>query len=235
MRIELYIILLLSGFLYSCKKQDDEYQLNDKEGIALNDILSFEAVDTQIVPADNVSYAEVTVRIARLADTIGREVTFSSKDANWENDDSIIVVSANSDGLASARIRSTAVGKVRVKATVAKYYSIDTSVTFSRAYAEYLLLESDKYEGDTTESFTITASLLRDQGVVTDHTMVLSEVISRDTSLSLIAPEIVYTEQDKATILVANPFRISGRFELRVATLKASGDTLRKSLVFRIK
>ncbi|WP_341835675.1 hypothetical protein WJU16_22880 [Chitinophaga pollutisoli] len=230
------IITAVSAMMLSgCSKKDDDYQLG--KGLQLKDVIAFANTSQAEVAADNTSTYLVGVQISREADSLLRDVVFTVKGGTFDNDDTIQTVTANSSGYAQVRLKSDSIGSAVVRASVQKYYTIDTAYTFGRSYPNDFLLSASQYVGDTASSFTFTVDLFRapGKGIVTDPAKVYFNMVSLDTTLQLVIPAFAYTENQQAMVTATNPFHLAGDFELQVKTLRTDTDTLLRTLRIQVR
>ena len=229
-------LILFAVTLFSCKKQDDQYLVGNPNGPQLNDIIAFTKISSNILEADSASLTTIQVRINPEADTNNRNVTFTTSSGLFTNNDTTQVVYVNAEGDASVSLLDNKPEMVHIKASVLTY-SIDTTVTFTAALPDDILLTSDKYVADTIDSITITTQLFRNagKGRVSDPVKVFYKVISLDTSVNLVYPAFAFSSTQIANITIINPYKTKGGFNITSQVLSAKGDTLSKNILIKIK
>jgi hypothetical protein len=128
-------------------------------------------------PADGATASRFTVEVSPEVDPALRTVTFTTTLGSFTAGAAATTsapVPVDAEGRASVLLYSPpAVGEALVAATVAGT-SRQTAVRFERALPETLLVDLSKLsvEDSLTDSITLTVTLLRDVGTVTDGTVV---------------------------------------------------------------
>jgi hypothetical protein len=237
MRISVFWFLLIFSIGWAgCKKEDDTYTVGDKGGVALNNVLEFTAVSPAQLDADSASLATLTVKVDPDATVANRAVKFHTDGGTFLNGDTAEIVTANSEGYASAYLLSDSPRVAHVHVSVLNTYSLDTTVTFVAALPDDMLLSSNKYAGDTTLSFVITSSLVRNtqRGKVSGHIKVNFSVAPLDTTVNLVYPPFAFSVGSNATITLSNPFQVRGRFTITASTLSSTGDSLSRNIQIKI-
>jgi hypothetical protein len=233
--IALFILLFIAG-LDSCKKDDDVYALNNPRGIQLNSIISFKSLSAISLEADGVSQSLIAIQINPETDPAFRQIMLTTTIGNFSNGRQTDTITANGSGIALFTLSSTKTGKAKITAAV-KSYTVDTAVFFQPALPQDLLLTADLYVLDTTQSVKVTTLLSRDpfKGVVSDPVKVFYSVIPDNPQPeSLIYPGFDYSNQEKSTIIISNPFLLTGGFKVEATTLSANGVSLKKSININI-
>jgi hypothetical protein len=229
------LIIIISCLLH-CKRQDDLYNLNGTNGLHLGAIISVGSITSMVADADSSTVITISIQVNPGADTNLNTVTFSCSGGVFTNGDTLQIIKPNSGGIAYASLVDNKEEKVRITAKVLSY-SVDTVVNFIAALPDDMLVTSNHYTGDTTTTFQITNSVVRNagRGLVTDPVKVLFKVVSLDTLLNLICPDFAFTQNRQTTISISNPYQLKGRFNVESKTLSSQGDTLSKTLQIIIK
>jgi hypothetical protein len=227
-------ILILSG--QACQKDDDRYAVGTNNGIALAQVIAFTQVSPTNLEADSASLCTISVKIDRHASASNRNVRFYTDCGLFTNGDTVQIITANSEGNATAYLLSDKARKANIRVSVMNTYTIDTVINFLPARPDDLLLVADSYEGETDTNFQITSSLYRDpqRGLPSDPMKVLFTVVPLDTNINLIYPAFSLTENQVATITLENPFEVSGRFSVTAKTAAAIGDSISRTIQIRI-
>ena len=136
-------------------------------------------------PADGRTLTTFTVRVSPSIPQAARQVTFAATGANFSNGQPSITVNVDAGNQASADLQSpTAIGTSRVLATI-NGVTREVSVRFERALPDAIVVTAnpDSVPASATSKMTITATLLRDIGGVTDGTLVTFEAERNGTSV----------------------------------------------------
>lgn len=229
------INILLLALLPACDREDDLYSLGNASGPKLKDIIAFQELSVTSLDADSASSCNIKIKINPEASADKRTVTFVAKSGAFPNNDTIQVVKANDDGIATTTLVSKQPGKCMIKATT-DTYTIDTFITVNTALPDDILLTSDHYTGDTSTAFSISAELVRNpgRGMVTDPVKVFFVIMPLDSSINLIYPSFSFSSMHVATISVTNPYKVSGKFKVISKVLSSPGDTLRRDVMLYI-
>ncbi len=222
----------------SCKKEDDEYRRGGDDGPAISSLIRFTEITPGVLPADTVSTAKITIAIDAQADSASRYVTFHTTGGLFGNEDTVQTVQVNAYGIGTVLMHGHTAGRAMVRAEV-RGIAIDTAIILSPARPQDMQLVADKYTGDTTDSFTVTASLFRaiDKGKVSDPSRVYFSVISNDTSANkLIIPRFADSEAGKASITIRNPFGTKGKYTIQAVTaFDNTSDSIRREIAIVIQ
>ncbi|MFP5040028.1 hypothetical protein [Parasediminibacterium sp. JCM 36343] len=233
------IIIVLSFLIlsfFSCKKEDDLYRVGSNSGPDLNDIITFTNVSNNQIDADSVSNCILTVKINSQSDDASRNVTFITSGGTFSNNDTLMTVQVDALGYATVALKNNMPEMVRVKASV-KTFIIDTLITFNLAAPDDILISADKYLADTSNNITISTNLFRNpgRGVISDPVKVYYQITPLDTSINLVYPGFAFSEKHVSSIIVSNPFKVSGRFNIKSKVVGSSSDTLTKTILVKIK
>jgi hypothetical protein len=230
-------IFLLIGIFYSCKKEDDEYAINNTDGITINSIIFFKNIDSLSIEADGATKNTISIQINPEADLTNREVSLTTTIGKFSNDRQTDTVIPNASGVATFTITSEIPEIARISASI-KSYKIDTVLNFRPSLPHEILLYADKYIADTSQSITLTVDLIRNsfKGVVTDPVKVFFAIspLSSQT-MPLIYPTFGLSSNGKAIITITNPFFVKGNFSVEAKSVSAIGDTLRRQIIFKIQ
>lgn len=235
----LAVFIAVTVFCFSCDKQDDLYTIQNTAGTPTSSIIAFQNVSSASPDADGVSSCIIKVKIFPEADAAYRTVTFKvNGTAKFSNGDTVLAVSVNTDGFATATLTNTKAELVHVK-TIVSTFSIDTAVTFKQALPDDMQLFADSYVLDsaTPAPAVLKAKLFRNsnRGLATDGAKVFFNITPLDTTLNFIYPGFQYTQDQLAVDTALNPFKIGGRFLVEAKTVAASGDTLYRRITFVVK
>jgi acid phosphatase family membrane protein YuiD len=221
-------------FTISCDRDEDLFSIGNAKGPSLSDIIHFTELSTDPPIADSVTPVIIKLRISPEAMSTKTDVRLVTSLGTFPNNDTAIILAANSTGALSTSLTSNKAGLAKIRASVATY-SLDTSVVFHPASPEDMILVADKYVFDTSEDATITASLFRDTGAVSDPIKVFFTVMPDLPSVPpLLITPFANSNDKQATALITNPYGTQGWFTVSAATLHQNGDTLRKSLRIRV-
>lgn len=236
MKIISCLVLLL---FFSCKKQNDQYSVQNIDGPQVGDIISFQSVSSILVDADGVSLSTIKVKVHPEASTASRNVVFKiSGKARFSNGDTLQIVTVNTEGYATVSCRDTVAEPVQFKAMVDSF-SIDTIIQFLPALPDDMQLSADDYVLDSTsgQSIVLTATLFRDanRGVVSEGLKVYYRIVPLDTTINFVYPLFQFAQQRVAVITAENPFKAGGRFTAEAKVVSASGDTIVKTIPFRVE
>jgi hypothetical protein len=237
MKKGIYLIGVILCILSSCKRDDDVYTIGSKNGVNPNTLLKITSLSSLQIEADTASLITIKLNISANADTASHTINASTSLGTFLNGKSTITLIANATGEVTTFIRSGQAGKAQLSFTV-QNIKADTVVTFIPALADDLLLSADKYQGDTTVSYNLTTSLIRNagKGIVTDpdkvwYTVAPPSIVAK----TLICPAFVNTIKGTSSAVITNPYKTTGNFTIQAKTLNSSGDTLRKSITLVIK
>jgi hypothetical protein len=237
-KIRSIIVLCASIFLIdfsSCERDDETYELNNPEGIALRSIIYFKDLSLISLEADGTTQTFITIQINPEASSDYRQIVLTTTVGAFSNRRQTDTIVANASGIASFPLSSSIVGLANIRATVKSVYSIDTVVSFEAALPQDLLVTADKYNVKTDQPIEVTTALSRDpnMGMVSDPIKVYYFIIPDSSqSGSLIYPAFAYSSQSKSTITITNPFLLTGKFTLEVTTISSIGTTLKKDISF---
>lgn len=235
--LKIVFIFLVIIIIVSCTKEDDEFALNNSDGISPNSIIHFKEINPQNTEADGVSYSTISVQINPQADPAYRQISLNTTLGKFSNGRKTDTIVANANGVAYFTVSSEVPDRARITATV-KSYSINTNIDFRPALPDDLLIDANHYVIDNTQTVTINANLLRDsfRGEVSDPIKVFYKITSiTPQPNALVYPDFGMSSQGMSNITISNPFHLLGDFRVEVKTLSSSNDTLRKSLAFRIQ
>ncbi|TWF42894.1 hypothetical protein FHW36_102655 [Chitinophaga polysaccharea] len=229
------INILLLALLPACDREDDLYSMGNTSGPKLKDIIAFQELSVISLDADSASGCHIKVKINPEASAGKRTVTFVARSGAFPNNDTIQVVKANDEGIATTTLVSKQPGKCMIKA-ITDIYTIDTFIMVNAALPDDILLTSDPYTGDTSTSFSISAELVRNpgRGTVTDPVKVFFVITPLDTSINLIYPSFSFSSTHLATINITNPYKVSGKFKVVSKVLSSQGDTLKRDVMLHI-
>jgi hypothetical protein len=229
-----FSFVILFVIFFSCKKEDDEYTLNNPDGLSIESILFFKKIDSLTVEADGITKNTVSIQVNPEAALSNREVSLVITSGKFSNGRQTDTVVPNAIGLASFTVTSQVPEDAKIGATI-KSYRIDTAIHFRPALPHELLLTADKVVANTSQSITLNADLIRDpfKGSVTNPVKAFFVITPLSPqNFSLIYPNFGLSSQGKAAITVTNPFSLKGFFRAESKTLSANGDTLRRQLIF---
>lgn len=235
-KMMMYILALV--VLTSCtKEEDDEYALNNPDGFSANSLIYFKHIDSLNIEADGVTYSTIAVQIHPETDTQYRQISLKTTAGKFSNGRTTDTITVNAEGVGYFSITSNVPKRARISAMV-RSYSIDTIIDFRPALPDALSISADNFVVNTTQSVSVTTTLIRDsfRGTVSDPIKVFY-VVKPLTSQSypLIFPDFAVSSQGASVITISNPFKITGDFKVEAKTLSASKDTIRKQLTFRIE
>jgi hypothetical protein len=227
----MWVLLLLCAV--GCKKEDDMYSTGNREAVPLSEIISFISVSPVQLEADSATACTINVQIHPETASGNRNVKFITDNGVFANGDTMQIVTANSEGKASARLVSNIPKKTIVRVKVLDAFVIDTAITFTPALPDDMLLSADTYQGDTSTQFRITSELFRNpqRGKVSDPVKVLFSVVALDTTINLVYPIFAFSADQAATITLLNPFHAGGRFNVTAKTPTAAGDSLTRTIL----
>jgi hypothetical protein len=237
MKNSLIIAAFTFCFFSSCEKQDDLYSTQNPIGPQISDIISFQTVSSSQTDADGVSLCTIKVKIHPEAEAANRTVLFKvTGNAKFTNGDTMQIITANTQGFASASFYNTKAETVQLKASVLTYI-IDTAVGFEKALPDDMQLTADDYVLDTGQTVHLSSTLYRNtgRGIATDGAKVFFTITALDTVLNFIYPPFAFSKNQVAADTAINPFRVGGRFRVDSKTVSAAGDTLRKSINLIVK
>ena len=127
------------------------------------------------VPADNYSYAEIIVQTSNPKNlSNARTVTFTTDRGTFSNNKDTFTTNIVTDSthktyiLARAYLKNDHIEKARVTATISNTNSVDTIVTFTPSWPQYVSINADSTSLKDTFGTTskITAKLSRSYGIV---------------------------------------------------------------------
>ncbi len=125
-------------------------------------------------PADGATLTTYTVEVSGAIPQASRKVTFTATGATFSNGQSVIEVDVDAGNRASADLKSPAqIGTSRVLATI-NGVTREVSVQFERALPDGIMVTAspDSVPSAAESKVTVTATLLRDIGAVSDGTIV---------------------------------------------------------------
>ncbi len=135
-------------------------------------------VTKNLVPADNYSYAEISVEAKDLNILKSmNQVKFTADRGSFTNDSKEYNVVVGLDGKAKVYLKYNKAELIRITATAGTNYSKELFVQFTQAWPDQILVEPSAAEivGKTGASISIRTKLLRDKGVVSDGIPVIFE------------------------------------------------------------
>jgi hypothetical protein len=125
------------------------------------------------VPADNASYAEI-VAISKHLDPANRTITFSSDKGVFSNGNNTYSITAGANDTTRAYLKHNSPDIARVTAVVSGSYSKEVFVSFSTAFPQHALLETDSsvLTPTLTAATNVTVQLMRSPGIVSNGQVV---------------------------------------------------------------
>lgn len=233
------ICLTIMSFFSGCDKDDDVYTINHNQGPAVGSLISFKSISELMAEADGESFISVVMNIhAETAEKI-RGVKITSSIGTFSNGETSDSIGADATGQVEFQIKSDTPGQARVSATV-KNVTVDTILTFEPALPHDIAVTFDKYVAAATDNIIVTCELKRlpFKGEVSDPISVSFEVIPETSGTgneSLVYPEFVYSEENKAVITISNPFELTGGFFLEASSMSADGEVITNRAYFKIQ
>ncbi|HEX9945857.1 MAG TPA: hypothetical protein VGG03_27940 [Thermoanaerobaculia bacterium] len=138
-------------------------------------------------PADGATLTTFTVQVSPSIPQASRKVTFTATGATFSNGQSSFEANVDAGNRASADLKSPSqIGTSRVLATI-NGVTREVSVSFVRALPDAIVVtaQPDSVPAAATSKVTITATLLRDVGRVTDGTIVIFKApVGRFTNIT---------------------------------------------------
>lgn len=235
---KLFLFLSILCFVFAaCDRDDEVYSAGNKNATATSDLLKIKSISRLQTEADSAATIVFEYKLNIEADSVNRYVLLQTSLGNFLNGKAIDTVRADAYGIAKASLLSpksgTAIITARLKSVV-----IDTSVTFTPALPDDMLLSANNYVLDTNSNIIVSADLFRNpgRGIVSDPVKVSFSVSSLSgATQTLIYPSFAFSSDKKAVITIANPFKATGQFKVDAKTPSAQGDTIRRNLVFTIQ
>lgn len=124
-------------------------------------------VQTDNVPADNISYAEIYA-VTKNLDPANRSIIFTADKGVFSNGEATYTIQAGANDTTRAFIRYSRADRIRIVATASAKYSKEIFLNFSTAYPKNIRIETDSAVlTPTLTAFTpVTVQLTRDPGTV---------------------------------------------------------------------
>lgn len=219
--------------LSACERDEDAFDLDSPGGEKLESVIKISAVSVAELPADNSTTSTIKVKISENADSVYRSVIYHTDLGTFANGDTIINVPVNGYGEATAALKSSVAGKAKIRITV-KNIPVDTSVVFSTALPDDMLLNAGNYVLTTADSTTITAKLFRNTGTPSGNLKVMFTATPDNPGHDLVLPEFAYSSDGAATVMLKNPFGYSDWYTIKASTQNATGASVEKSIRIRI-
>lgn len=228
--------MALSILIVSCKRDDDVYTIGGKNGQAPTRFLTITTLSATQQEADTASLITINLQIAANADSASHTITINTSLGKFSNGKATGTITAGADGKASISLHSGTLGNAQLSFT-AKNITVDTTIKFIAALPEDMLLTADKYSGDSTSTFGLSTTLVRNtgKGIVTDPVKVFYSVRPASPGATLVLPTFSESIKGTADCIVSNPYKVKGRFTIMAASPKAGGDTLRKYITLIVK
>lgn len=124
-------------------------------------------VQTDNIPADNISYAEIYT-VTKNLDPANRSIIFTTDKGVFSNGEATYTIQAGANDTTRAFIRYNRADRIRIVATASAKYSKEIFLNFSTAYPNNSRLETDSaILTATLTAFTpVSVQLTRDPGTV---------------------------------------------------------------------
>jgi hypothetical protein len=240
MRYKLTITAALIAFVLSitaCKKDDDVYAAGNPDATPTSTLLSIKSVSKTSIEADTASITTIEAAILPETDSNARAVIFSTTLGNFKNGKTSDTVKANAYGIAVTNLLSNTAGTAKISLRV-KSVMVDTTVTFTQALPDDMLMTADRYVGDSAASFTIFNPLFRNpgRGKPTDPVKVFYTITPIGAALPvLVYPPFAFSINRQASIVITNPQKVKGEYIVEAQTISANGSTLRRTVTIKIQ
>jgi hypothetical protein len=233
------LITAITVFIFSCKKDDDIYSQGNPGGTSVSTLIKIVKVSKTILDADSASVSIIEVNIHPETDSASRIMIFTTTLGSFLNGKTSDTARADAYGHAFVSLLSNSTGTANIRARV-KFVTVDTTVTFTQALPDDMLMTADKYIGDTNAVFTITNNLFRNsgRGKVTDPVKVFYSVTPELlTSPPLIYPQFAFSTGRRASIIILNPAKGKGNYRVdsKVVSALAPTDTIRRNVTITIQ
>lgn len=233
--IRLSLILMASFVLLGgCERDDEIFDLNSNGGVPLGNVIKFSGVSSGSVLADSLSFTLIKVQVSQNADSLYRSVVLTTTLGVFANNNDTITLPVNALGEAAVQLISDKPGTAQIRATV-KNIPIDTTVVFTPALPEDMILSADDYLLDTTQSINVTSTLFRNTGIPSDNLKVLFKATADTAGRFLVVPPFAFSNNGTASVTITNPFHYRDWFTIEAKTASAKGDTLVRTIRVRIQ
>ena len=242
MRPLLSVTLLITTtalLIFSCKKDDDIYSQGNAGGPPVSTLIQIVKVSKTTLEADSATVSTIEVNIHPETDSTSRVIFFTTTLGNFLNGKTSDTARADAYGHASVSLLSNSTGTANIRARV-KFVTVDTTVNFTQALPDDMLMTADKYIGDTNAVFTVSNNLFRNsgRGKVTDPVKVFYSVTPELlTSPPLIYPQFAFSTGRRASIIILNPAKGKGNYRIdsKVVSALVPTDTIRRSITITIQ
>jgi len=233
------LITVVTAFIFSCKKDDDIYSQGNPGATGVSAIIQISKLSKITLDADSADITVIEVNIHPETDSASRVIFFTTTLGNFLNGKIMDTVRADAHGHGSVYLLSNSAGAAKVTARV-KYVVVDTTITFTQALPDDMLMTADKYIGDTNAVFTVSNALFRNagRGKVTDPVKVFYTITPELlTSPALIYLQFAFSVGRKTSITILNPAKGKGNYRVDSKTVSAVAptDTIRRNIVITIQ
>jgi hypothetical protein len=138
-------------------------------------------------------------------------------------------------GVATAFVISNSPGPAEISANLQSYI-VDTLIEFAPALPDNMLMVSSKYTGSPTDTFVVSCQVFRDTGKVSNPIMIdFRQNPVASAGQGLVFAPFANTSAGKATVIVYNPYQVTGTISVGASTKAKNGSTLTDSVTLVIK
>ncbi len=230
---------LIFGFLpllfFACQKDPDN--IGDKGGTTVSGIIAIKSLSALQVEADSATPCQIAVQINPNTDSVSRSVIFTTSNGTFSNSTMSDTVTPDANGIATASFVSNIPGDAKVTADLQSYI-VDTVIEFTPALPDRMLVTSSAYTGRSSDTITIDCDLFRNitKGKVSDPVEVsFKQSPSSSPGQGLVFAPFAASAAGKASVMIFNPYQITGTFQLIASTPADSGGTLVDTVTLIIK
>jgi hypothetical protein len=228
-----FLILLLAA----CQRDTAVYTINTPGGTPVSSIISIKSLSALQVEADSATAFEIAVQINPSTDSVDRPLIFTTTNGTFLNRGKSDTILPDAYGVATTSIVSNTPGPAKLSANLQSYI-VDTLIEFIPALPDNMLLVSSKYAPTPTDTVTLNCQVFRNigRGKVTDPvTITFQQHPATAPGQGLVFLPLATTSNGKATLMVFNPYQITGTFELVANTAADNGNAIADSVTLVIK
>lgn len=227
------LILLLAA----CQRDQVVYTIGAPGGPPVSSIIAVKSLNALQVEADSATTCVIAIQINPNTDSVSRPVVFSTTNGTFSNRLMTDTVTPDAYGVATASFVSNTTGPAKLSADLQSFI-VDTLIDFTPALPDNMLMTSSAYTGTVTDTFILNCQLSRNigRGKVSDPVKVLfQQSPTTAAAQGLIFSSFANTANGRASIVVYNPYQVTGTFIVTASTAADNASMLTNSVTLVIK
>jgi hypothetical protein len=226
------LILLLAA----CQRDQVVYTIGAPGGPPVSSIIAVKSLSSLQVEADSATTCVIAIQINPNTDSVSRPVVFSTTNGTFSNRLMTDTVTPDAYGVATASFVSNTTGPAKVSADLQSFI-VDTLIDFTPALPDNMLMTSSAYTGTVMDTFVLSCQLSRNigRGKVSDPVKILFQQSAATAAQGLIFSPFANTANGRASIVVYNPYHVTGTFNVTVSTVADNTTMLTNSVTLIIK